>query len=749
MFRSTIWHALASLFLVLFVPVTSSNAQPFQENQAKLEALWSTVITTNDPNERHENGFVAYNDKLYLIGGRGLKRVQSFDPATGAWTDGAFPNFQMHHFQAVVHNDLIYVIGAYSGTCCDAEFGISNIWTYNPQTNAWVEGDEIPVDRRRGSTGAVVYNDKIYIVGGIEGGHGDPATAYNWFDEYDPATGQWKVMPDAPRARDHFHATLFNGKLYLIGGRNTSASSITGDTIEEIDVYNFATNSWSTLPSSKNIPTPRGATASILYQGKILLIGGETASQEIAHNETEAFDPISETWSTLSPLVVGRHGTQAAIVDNAVYLAAGSAQKGGSPELDSVERYEETDLQLIQRTHTIEEGWNMLGLPVNPLDNGYQSIYDDVSLLPNQEPLTWDGSEYDPFTNLTIGKAYWVKANENAPASQSQTITGTSIDALQVQLFEGWNMISGPSCDNVIILGSSTDPGGSIPEGSLYFFDNGYEAAFSDIFQRGRLNEGVGYWVFSTKGAILTLQCGSSKTQEIASTGETISQQQESLGKLTISDGAFKSRQMLFDGASQVGLSEHAYNLPPASDLGYFDARYIDHRRLIDGTEGYIRVQASEMPLRISFDEAPQDKVGQLVISFPRSADPYTTHDLQLGDSVEITDEKIAIVHIQFVEQVASEKPDAFTLHGNYPNPFNPTTRISFDLPQDAAISIQVMDMLGREVLVQQIPNVAAGSHRSLEINASELPAGTYVYRVTASLPGETFSSTGRMVLLK
>lgn len=752
MLNSAWRQGFAVLFLLIFPFTHTSSAQPIPESQSSQDAFWSTVATTNEPDERHENGFVEYDGKMYLMGGRGLKRVEIFDPSTNTWSDGAFPSFQMHHFQAVVYNNLIYVIGAYTGTCCDAETGVTHVWIYNPQTDSWAQSHEIPVDRRRGSTGTVVYNNKIYIVGGLEGGHGDPATAYAWFDEYDPATGQWKVLPDAPRVRDHFHATLYNGKMYLIGGRNSSVTSITGATIGEVDVYDFSSGNWSTLASSKNLPTPRGAPASILYNGQILVIGGET-SQTLAHNDTEAFNPITETWSTLSTLVVGRHGTQAAIHDGAVYLPAGSAQKGGAPELDSIERYEDGTVQIIQATQALNPGWNLAGLPLNPLDANYEAVYDDLALVSGLQPVTWDGdSWYESLTNLTPGQGYWIRLRNEAPTPDIQTVVGTSVDAIQIQLTDGWNMISGPSCDNVILLGSSTDPAGSIPEGTLYGFDGNYVPAYSDIFQRGRLQQGVGYWVFAKNDAVLTMQCGSSKA-EAASSAPSFAEKHEDLGKLTISDGDQQSRALLFDGASHPSLESVSYKLPPRANNEHFDARFRNNTRLLADMEGDIRVATPALPLRITFQYPPADLTGKLVASYTTDAGDHHTVDLNPGSYMEIDHPDVDLVHIKFVQDtildVDSEQPGSFIVHGNYPNPFNPTTRVSFDLPADGNVQIDVLDMLGRIVLTKRVANVAAGTHRSVELNASSLPAGAYIYRLTAFMPNETASKTGRMVLLK
>ncbi len=93
--------------------------------------------------------------------------------------------------------------------------------------------------------------------------------------------------------------------------------------------------------------------------------------------------------------------------------------------------------------------------------------------------------------------------------------------------------------------------------------------------------------------------------------------------------------------------------------------------------------------------------------------------------------------------------PERFALKGNYPNPFNPTTTVQFDLPDAAEVSIEIFDILGRRVL--SIPQIsfAAGTARSVEIDASLLSSGLYLYQVTARMTQQTRVETGRMTLLK
>jgi hypothetical protein len=96
-----------------------------------------------------------------------------------------------------------------------------------------------------------------------------------------------------------------------------------------------------------------------------------------------------------------------------------------------------------------------------------------------------------------------------------------------------------------------------------------------------------------------------------------------------------------------------------------------------------------------------------------------------------------------------TELPGEFTLNGNYPNPFNPSTSIQFDLPETAEVSVQIVDMLGRNVMTIPAKMVEAGANRTIDINAISLASGTYLYRVMAQTATDTMFKTGRMTLIK
>ncbi|MDX2128825.1 MAG: T9SS type A sorting domain-containing protein [Chloroherpetonaceae bacterium] len=95
--------------------------------------------------------------------------------------------------------------------------------------------------------------------------------------------------------------------------------------------------------------------------------------------------------------------------------------------------------------------------------------------------------------------------------------------------------------------------------------------------------------------------------------------------------------------------------------------------------------------------------------------------------------------------------PQTYALHHNYPNPFNPSTTIGYQLPVTGDVSLKVYDVLGREVATLVNASQAAGSYQA-NFNASNVSSGVYFYRLevsSASSQGNLFVQTKKMVLVK
>ena len=101
------------------------------------------------------------------------------------------------------------------------------------------------------------------------------------------------------------------------------------------------------------------------------------------------------------------------------------------------------------------------------------------------------------------------------------------------------------------------------------------------------------------------------------------------------------------------------------------------------------------------------------------------------------------------VDLVFRNIPETFTLHQNFPNPFNPITTLRFDLPSDAFVTLSIYDMLGRKIIQLLNTNQQAG-FKSVQWDATDsmgraVSAGIYLYQIEA----DGTSQTKKMILLK
>ncbi len=86
----------------------------------------------------------------------------------------------------------------------------------------------------------------------------------------------------------------------------------------------------------------------------------------------------------------------------------------------------------------------------------------------------------------------------------------------------------------------------------------------------------------------------------------------------------------------------------------------------------------------------------------------------------------------------------SYSLRQNFPNPFNPSTKINFTLPQDGIVSLKVFDVLGREIAVLVNGFQSRGNY-NIDFDGSKLSNGIYYYQLVTG----NFTSTKKMILMK
>jgi N-acetylneuraminic acid mutarotase len=296
------------------------NVDPFPSDPFNGGWKYKTTSNGSIPLNRHEADCLRLNDKIAIMGGRETAAVEYYDPVANTFaTAGASAPIVFSHFQAAYVNGLVYVIGAMYGSY-PVENNVPDIYIYNPTTKTWAKGPPIPVARQRGGAATGVYNGKIYIACGNTKGHSPGWVP--WFDSFDPATNTWTVLTDAPQPRDHHKAVVYDNKMYLLAGRRSSygaAGGVTGNTIKEVEAYNFLTAKWEVLPNP--IPTPRAGCALIVHGRDCIVAGGENASGYKAN--VEAFDLLTGTWRIFPSLNQVRNAPVGGAVGNYLYVMGG------------------------------------------------------------------------------------------------------------------------------------------------------------------------------------------------------------------------------------------------------------------------------------------------------------------------------------------------------------------------------------------------------------------------------------------
>jgi len=290
---------------------------------------------------------VAVNSKMYVIGGWGDGKARGvnyeYDPATDRWTKKQPMPRPAHHAALAQANGKIYAFGGFVSPANTAvPVGaawepIDNAWEFDPATDSWKALPPLP--GKRGSAIAAEVDGKIYVIGGATTMEGSkdpfftafgPARVLGTNEVYDPSTNKWESRNPMSVPRNHAFGGVVNGKIYVIGGRTGQAFILSATNTDVVEEYNPASNMWS-IPKER-MPTARSGGASGTDGRRIFVAGGEVTTTELvgAFRAVEAYDPATNSWTTLPSMMMPRHGFAGAVIGNRFHLVSGMIQSAGA-----------------------------------------------------------------------------------------------------------------------------------------------------------------------------------------------------------------------------------------------------------------------------------------------------------------------------------------------------------------------------------------------------------------------------------
>ena len=289
----------------------------------------------------------AVNGKMYVIGGwddgKAAGINYEYDPATDKWTQKKGMPRSAHHAAIATANGKLYVIGGFvppkdtqipTGGAWEP---IADTWEYDPAADSWKSLAPLPT--KRGAAVAVEVGGKIYVIGGATTVADSKDPYFTFFgpslvlttnEVFDPATNKWESRRPMSVARNHAYAAAVNGKIYVIGGRTGHAFILSATNTDVVEEYSPVNDMWSA--PKERMPTPRSGGAWGTDGRRIYVAGGEVTTKELvgAFRAVEAYEPATNSWISLPPMPMPRHGIAGAVIGNEFHLVSGMIQSAGA-----------------------------------------------------------------------------------------------------------------------------------------------------------------------------------------------------------------------------------------------------------------------------------------------------------------------------------------------------------------------------------------------------------------------------------
>lgn len=221
----------------------------------------------------------------------------------GTWTTVAPMPQSRANFGAATVGGTVYAIGGRDA----ANLSTKTVQAYDTTTDTWTQ--KAPMGSARQYFAVAIVNGIIYAMGGA-----DDSGSLTSVEAYDPTTDTWTPKQNMPTVRANFGAAAVNGIVYAVGGGTPIRSNT-------IVAYDPTTDTWN--GNLAPMSTARTYHSVAALDGLVYVIGG---GDGIAYlSSVEAYDPLSNTWTTVAPLPSARFGTAAGVAGGALLVTGGVA----------------------------------------------------------------------------------------------------------------------------------------------------------------------------------------------------------------------------------------------------------------------------------------------------------------------------------------------------------------------------------------------------------------------------------------
>lgn len=263
MWRHTKCTLLALLWLLLLTTGVAHSA------------VWQQTGSLNLARDQFAAAVVG--DKLYAFGGNGdpdgvnLSSLEIYDTDTGVWTLGPSNVQGVEELSGAAMGGRFFVFGAWGG---GTPFGVFNfVEEFDPTTQQWRSLAAKPTTVS--AAPAVVYGGEIFLFGGIYTNEQQSEPVwYSVVEAFNPATNTWRGVTQMPVALQNMAVAVHGDMAYFFGGVYAEQGQLSVQT--DVIAYHFPSDTWVTsglgvLPS---IRIYGYQSAAPIVNGRVFLVGG-------------------------------------------------------------------------------------------------------------------------------------------------------------------------------------------------------------------------------------------------------------------------------------------------------------------------------------------------------------------------------------------------------------------------------------------------------------------------------------------
>ena len=268
-------------------------------------------------------------DNIHVVGGFTVEgagvvatdRHVGYSIGADKWQSRAPLPAVRHHPHLVTCDNAIYALGGYQPGAAGDWVMQGQTWRYDSEQDRWDAAADAP--ELHAETVCLPLGRNIHVIGGRS-----PQGESNagWQDHrdsarhlvYDTVAGQWHRLAPALGARNSAAGVVIAGNLYVVGGR-----TVMGGNVADLEVYDTREDKWR---KAAPMPQAQGGLAAAAINNMLVAFGGEYFSPEGhgVYGNAWRYDPASDRWAALTPMLTPRHGL-GAISDGTRVFAIGGA----------------------------------------------------------------------------------------------------------------------------------------------------------------------------------------------------------------------------------------------------------------------------------------------------------------------------------------------------------------------------------------------------------------------------------------